>query len=108
MFFRQSNRQPLNRLATLPPLLPLLLCSLLLTAPAGAISASADTGIEAPALIQPSPEPVDDTAVILTGDEHPAFTVFETPEPSRAVLLVIGSLLVLSCYRRAWVNFKRP
>lgn len=40
-------------------------------------------------------------------EEQEAFPVFATPEPSRAVLLVIGSAMVLFCYRRAWTG-RRP
>lgn len=53
-------------------------------------------------------------ALAATGDARQAepvpgeFAVFTTPEPSRAVLLAVGSLLLLAFYRRAWLNFRQP
>jgi hypothetical protein len=104
MFPPSLNPRQLNRPSTTPPL---LLCALLLVGFVAMTPAGADPGIDAPAMSQPSIGPTPITSLIPEADELPTFTVFQTPEPSRVILLVIGTLMVLGCYRRAWVNFKR-
>ena len=94
MPFPQPPRSPKKIGKTARTTLMLLLAGLLLAGPAGAAFGTDSAVIRATPLEPAAPEP-------------PSFAVYQTPEPSRAVLLVVGSLMVMICYRRAWVNMRR-